>query len=263
MTWIDLDSALCGNAESGTRMSEMRKAMSLLAHLDDVDGCITGSSVAVVLDGMDDVEEWESAPDVDLFAYSRESQIVAIMKLRELGYKPGKGSEASRAQEEWKISRILHGRNSKDNKISSVTLTDGSVKVNVTFKAGCTTLARVLESFDMTCIMAGFDIGSGVGLDLRGENRRTATRNPLRSYECSMWNVAHWVRQWDRVLKYYDRGFDTRPMARFYLEAIDEVLAEGRLFTSESYNKMYDDYSREFAEMRDRIETWMEEHGDD
>lgn len=252
------------------KMKSLDNVMQLL-RLSKLDACITGSAVAVVLSRFTDVEEWASIPDVDVFCYSPEAQVAMIQYVQHaLKGKPGKGSKQTAEQEQWKIDRCLSGTRSKDNPVCSVTLQVQPevqslplVNVNITYKKHCTSLSRVLESFDMNIVMIGIDVKTGAVLDLRGDDVRLAERNKLRRFDMSMWNVAHWVRQWDRVLKYYSRGFDTRPMAEFYLEAIDRALSQGKMWTSEKYLKMYDEYTQEFTEMRERINEWLKEHNDD
>lgn len=253
----------CTGAEPGTRMARLILTINELM-LSGLDACITGSSIAVIESNFADVEDWSSVPDVDVFCYSEATQAAMIQYVKyQMRGKPGKGDEVTRKQEEWKVERILRGKQSKDSPISSVTLTTrDNVKVNVTLKKNCTSLARVIESFDMSIVMVGIDIKTGVMLDLRGDPR-VATPNKLRQFDTSLWNVAHWTRQFDRVLKYYSRGFDTRPMARFYLDAIDECLAQGKMFTSEKYLKMYDEFTTEFTQTRARISEWLGEHDDD
>lgn len=90
-----------------------------------------------------------------------------------------------------------------------------------------------------------------------------ATPNPLRNQDCVMWTVAKWVRQFDRVVKYYNRGFDTRPMAKFYIEMIDDCLKTGCLFDSDESHEMFDAYSEDFKAKRGQIAAWLEAHEED
>ena len=128
-----------------------------------------------------------------------------------------------------------------------------------------TNAPSVLESFDMSIVLQAYDIRSGVMFDLRPDNVpvTTAIPNPLRDHDCVMWTVAKWVRQFDRVVKYYNRGFDTRPMARFYLDMIDQCIEAGCLFDSEESTTAFASFSEEFLEKRKVIADWLDEHEED
>jgi hypothetical protein len=65
------------------------------------------------------------------------------------------------------------------------------------------------------------------------------------------------------VVKYYNRGFDTRPMARFYLDMIDECISAGCLFDSEESQEAFENFSSEFVEKRAAIADWYDAHKED
>ena len=121
----------------------------------------------------------------------------------------------------------------------------------------------VLQSFDMSIVMQGYDIKHHVMYDMRVGRWDVAVPNPLRDHDCVMWTVAKWVRQFDRVVKYYNRGFDTRPMAKFYLDMIDECIEAGCLFDSEESKAAFESFSEEFLEKRAQIADWYDTHKED
>lgn len=236
----------------------------------DIDGCITGSSMLPD----EDFDLWASQPDVDLFVYSDNQLIDAVAKLQ-YGY----GWQPMSAGEEWKLERTRNHDNSKDyrTKLSTVKLTKDGVIINVTRKYNKNTMFDVLASFDMSIIMIGYDIRKHVLLDLRcgwpemvhedPENRwsndpRVAVPNPLRNQDVDMYTVRMWVRQYARVEKYWDRGFDTRPMAEFYIDCIEKVIAKGQLFDSEKSEIAYDEFVTLFQPLADRMKAWLEERKD-
>jgi hypothetical protein len=65
------------------------------------------------------------------------------------------------------------------------------------------------------------------------------------------------------VVKYYDRGYDTRPMAEFYLKMIDECIEAGCLFDSDESHEAFDMFSEEFLVKRAVIADWLEDHKED
>lgn len=251
----------CG---SETLTGKIRWAIEVLKQ-QDINGCITGSTL---LDC--DFDTWDKAPDIDIFVYTEQELIrtIGLLELK-LGMIPGKGSEASNRQEKWKLDRLRKygGTTKKFNLTTASFYADMGdnhiIVVNVTNKKNCENILQVLGSFDMSIIMRGYDIHSHFWLDIRTEPVNVAQPNLLRSHDAELWTVSKWIRQWDRVIKYYNRGFDTRPMARFYLELIDEALAGGELFTTEKGKETYAQFAVEFLQVKEVIKEWLEVHDED
>lgn len=233
-------------------------------------GCITGSCF---LPGFDP-DVWGSTPDVDVFVYS-EADLVRACTYAEytLKMKPGTGSDRSEKQERWKLGRLF--KNGLNYKLGITTYkfhSDGVV-LNFTYKmtkeqgrwVPITDAPGVLRSFDMSIVLQAYDIESHIMYDLRPDNVpvTTAIPNPMRDHDCVMWTVSKWVRQFDRVVKYYSRGFDTRPMAEFYLKMIDECIDAGCLFDSDESHAAFDQFSEEFIAKRAVIADWLEDHKED
>ncbi len=227
----------------------------------DIDGCITGSSLI-----SDDYDGWETPPDIDVFVYSSEAMIHAIDFVKmNLGFHEGKGNNQVNT-EAWKIARILSGDNKPSyrnsmrgwgGKLSTVSLCKDGVVINISHKSDCQTVASVLSSFDMSIIMIGYDIPSGRLLDLRGDNKNLATPNPFRGDSPEIMRVSQWIRQFDRVVKYYNRGYDTRPMARFYLDQIDEVISIGAIFNTDAGMEYYNNSMENMISNKEMIEEWL------
>ena len=229
----------------------------------DINGCITGSSM---LD--EDFDLWDSAPDVDVFVYTEPELLHAVDLLTIAhGFKPSGDGE------KWKIEKQREGKRGK-NFLTTLKVEKDGVIVNLTYKKDKTNLFNVLSSFDMSIIMVGFDIKSQVLLDLRcawpgmvksdptgkwSPSPEVAYPNPLRKQDVDMYGVEMWVRQFDRVIKYWSRGFDTRPMARFYIELINGVLEKGQLFRSEASERAYTEFMAIYEPLRDKMVKWLEE----
>ena len=230
----------------------------------DVKGCVTGSC----LTGRD-FSAWSSVPDVDLFAYSSQEMLHAIMYAQyRLGFELGADdTELSAAQERQKMEWMMQGKRNKGanfRNLQTVKLHRDGLTLNISHKDSQSNMADVICAFDMSIIMKAIDLPSGAMLDLTTQwsDSDTAVPNPMRSVDLDVVTVAYWVRQFDRVVKYWQRQFDTRPMARFYIEQIDAVMAKGKLWSSEKADAFYDEYFAEFAETREKIQKWLNEVGD-
>lgn len=255
--------------DSKSTKDKIERAIKVVKTLP-IDGCITGSCF---LPGFDP-GAWSTAPDIDVFVYS-EDELVKAVNIAEHGLKmkPGTGSARSEQQERWKLDRLYKSGLNRKIGITTYKFYSDGIMLNFTYKKmrkcgqwiPLVNAPSVLMSFDMSIVMQGYDIKSRVMFDLRpkGIDPTVAVPNPLRDHDCVMWTVAKWVRQFDRVIKYYGRGFDTRPMARFYLDMIDQCLEVGCLFDSEDSQQAFESFSNEFIEKRAMIAEWLKEHEED
>lgn len=253
--------------ECSTLKEKISRAIEVLKTLP-INGCITGSCLLPVFEP----DEWGSTPDVDVFVYG-ETELVRAVTIAQyaLDMTPGTGSQRSKEQEEWKLNRLFeNGVNYKIGITTYKFFCDGVV-INFTFKqtknhgrwVPIISAPEVLRSFDMSILMQGYDIKQHVFYDMRGEDVFVARPNPLRNQDCVMWTVQKWICQFDRVVKYYGRGYDTRPMAKFYLEMIDQCIEVGCLFDSSESNELFESMSKEFLEKRAVIADWYDEHKED
>lgn len=251
----------------GNTKDKIEQTIELLK-TTDIDGCITGSCLLEDFDP----DGWGTMPDVDVFTFGEDELVHAIdVLMYQFQMTPGSGSLRSQQQEEWKLSRLRKaGLNHKIGVTTYKFFCEGVI-VNVTFKqmkhhgkwVPIIDTPGVLRSFDMSIVMQGYDIQHHVLYDMRVGDPRVAIPNPLRDQDCVMWTVSKWVRQFDRVVKYYNRGYDTRPMAEFYLRMIDECIEAGCLFDSEESQEAFESFSQEFLEKRAQIADWYDKHKED
>ena len=142
-----------------TRNEDIKALTDIISSIDSIRGCISGSSQIGA-----DYDTWDSCPDVDLFVYTENMLGYAADALIMLH-----GFEPASKGEEWKLSRIRNRGMQRNMRLSTLKLKhpDYEPLVNVTWKEGCDRLMNVLASFDMSIVMIGYDIPSGVGLDFR------------------------------------------------------------------------------------------------
>lgn len=253
--------------EALTARGKVASAIDLIK-TTDIDGCITGSCL---LPGFDP-DGWATTPDIDVFVFGESELIHAIDLARyALDMEPGSGTERTRQQEEWKLGRLKDAGLNYKIGITTYKFYCGGVILNLTFKqrkfhgrwVPLLSTPDVLQSFDMSIVMQGYDIKHHVLYDLRVGDPKVAIPNPLRDHDCVMWTVSKWVRQFDRVVKYYNRGYDTRPMAKFYLDMIDQCIEAGCLFDSDESKEAFDNFAKEFLEKRAVIADWYDAHKED
>ena len=232
----------------------------------DIIGCITGSCMIPEAD----FESWPTVPDVDVFVYQRNGLLYACDYLMmKHGFQPLNEGEG------WKIDRVRRGKFQQNKPLTTVKLRHGEAIVNITWKKGRQSLCDVLQSFDMSIIMRGYDIERGYLLDLRcgwpgmvdgdtehrwSDSPWKAVPNPMRNQDFDMYTVAQWVRQFDRVIKYAGRGFDTTEMARFYIEGITAVIEKGSLFSTERSTELYESFVKTYQPIKERMVEWLKQY---
>lgn len=238
-----------GVTENVHKTIEEIKAMNLF-------GCITGSSL---LDA--NFDTWDTAPDVDVFVYTEMALVQAITKLEASG-----NYDYLTKGEEWKTNRTISSGSQKKAFLNTIKMVnkDTGIIVNVTWKKACKTMVDVISSFDMSIVMVGYDLVNNCTLDLREQwsTKDVAVPNKLRRFNTDLWTVDNWVRQFDRVIKYWGRGYDTRNMARTYIKMIDDVIETGSLFQTKKSEEIYETYAQQFVEQRELIAQWLEDKED-
>ena len=248
----------------GRKTEAIRRVQEILKGTG-INGCITGSSM---LDA--DFDTWDEVPDVDVFVYD-EAGLVNLADMLEYRY----GLEPATPGEAWKLDRVRTRGMQRNVALSTVKLKDDQgIIVNVTWKKGKTTLSSVLSSFDMSIIMIGYDIKHGFGQDLRtgrsagvfddkdhlwSDDPMVAVPNPLRDQDVDMYGAEMWVRQFDRVIKYWNRGYDTRKMAEFYIKLITGVIENGKLFQSERADAAFSLFVDTYEPMRQKMIAWLDD----
>ena len=246
-----------------TLTEQIHKTIEELKSLPII-GCITGSSM--IPDA--NFDEWDSHPDIDIFVYyEQQLQWTVAMLLYEYGFK------MLDSKEDWKLSRLNTKGTDKKNFLTTLKVKRNDVIVNITYKKNRNNIVSVLASFDMSCIMIGYDIPYGWGIDMRtsdvkifddknnrwSSDPKVSVPNPMRKQDADIYTTEMWVRQFDRVIKYWNRGIDTRPMARFYIDLITQTIEKGSLFTSETALANYNEFVETYEPLREKMIMWLED----
>ena len=236
-----------------------------LQSIDWIEGCITGSSL---LDNQD-FNSWASKPDVDVFVYSDIDMAMLIEALLSNGWKFGTDDSQTTSiqqQELFKKWRKSCQPGRKQEKLAPVKFFKDEIICNVSRKLYCYTMTDVLQTFDMSIIMKAKDLRTGVILDLTIQwgPSDVAVPNLIREVDPGNFNlVDFWTRQFDRCIKYSDRGFDCRKMVEFYLVQIIKAKARGAIWPSDRAVQYFDGWMEAFQLRYDIMYTWLCERLDE
>lgn len=227
------------------------KLIEYLKNLE-VDGCITGSAL---------LGQYFPGADVDFFCYSDKAFIKMFYQL----YHDPKFQILSKL-EAWKADQFMNSE-SKDFKFGIQTIKftyNTCIELNIIRKVKCNNAFSVISSFDMDIVAKAWDNSSKQYLDLSGDSHKTNIANINKwnpKYNSNeIWDISRILRQFERVCKYYKRGYDTDNVAKEYLKIIDRLQEYQSVFSSETFNDKLQLLKDNTIIIKQIIEVWLKNH---
>lgn len=198
----------------------------------EVRGCITGSSMLGYMEGQ--------KQDVDVFCYDEKAFTELYFELYH-----NKMFTIIDKLEKWK-SDMFRTKNDFGNKHHTGVTTikfvyNTCIDLNIIYKKGCNNAFSILASFDLDLICKAYCLQSKQYLDLSGNSSETKIVsynkwNPaFQSTE--IWSINRLLRQLERVIKYWRRGYNTDAVTLKYVELINTVQEFQSIFSSENFNE--------------------------
>ena len=138
-----------------------------------------------------------------------------------------------------------------------------SVDVNIILKKGAKDAFGVLKSFDLDIIAKGYDLESGEVLDLsQNLPNKKCSWNKWNStyYSKEPWAINRILRQMDRCIKYYRRGYDTDDVVLKYIELIDIIQNHDSVFNSDTYSIKLNINKKNTKIIKQICQLWLKTH---
>lgn len=234
--------------------AQFNEALEYLKNLK-IDACITGSSMLGYMEN--------EKQDIDMFCYS-------LPAFTELYYElyHNKMFCITDELEKWKSDSFRKREQFSNKHHTGVTtikfLYNTCIEVNIILKKNCDNIFSVLSSFDMDLISKGFCLRTQQYLDLSGDSGVTRIANynkwnPLFNNN-ELWSVSRVLRQLDRAIKYYKRGYNTDPLVNKYLELIDNLQKFESIFASETFNEKLEITKENTMIVKQICQVWLETH---
>lgn len=253
------------------KLNKYKETINMLKN-SEISGCITGSCL---IDD-DDKETWTEVPDIDVFVYSEAALAEAISMLVNVhGYDFGTAENPEYFDQEfWKYKKIIKGTLWKTG-INTIKVYKDDITINVTYRKNTSRAIDIISTFDMTIICRAYDIETKHEMDysykwaleyMKLNNdidpKETAghivTPNPhMLHQEYDIYTAKRWIRQWNRVIKYWDRGYNTLPVAKFYSKMINDVLKKGNIFNTEKSKLAWEEATKGIEEVKESIDEWI------
>lgn len=215
---------------------QFNNAIKLLKELK-INGCITGSCLL----------EYFPDADIDVFTYTEESfrELLYFMKYNPL-------FQILEPLEIYKEEEYLKRGKSSLQSIGLITIKykyNLTVDVNVVYRKTNHNVFDVISNFDLSIICKGYDIKTGKILDLseyKGDKKGTWNKWNRHFYQPDQWNVRRFCRQWQRVVKYEQRGYDLSSVTNKYIKLVEEVISKENIYKTERGTKFYEDTQEQF-----------------
>lgn len=239
---------------------QIENAKNLLLSLP-IQGAIAGSSM---LDYFED-------QDIDVFLYGKVAMEGALSMLAPISVN-GKiiapsqfGMTFLSAGEQEKYERFKNGNDLGLNKIGVVSiklLYNTCVPVNLVLRKHTYTIYDVISNFDLDIISQGVDIYTGEFLSLRKTTGLDCTWNKYNPFfkEASAWNVKRFFRQFIRVIKYHNRGYNLDKVVAKYIELAQEFISKPDNFGTEKSKAFKDATVKEFEFAITILQDWLDYH---
>lgn len=218
----------------------------------DINGAITGSCL---------LEHFPDS-DIDVFVYDEKSFIRGLFAMH---YNPM--FQILDPIELWKFNQVTKKETAKSHKFGLSTIKfyyNTCVPVNIILKQNCTNIFSVLASFDLDIICKGFDIKSQQYLDLTAGSSVTKIANynkwNLVYYSEEIWEISRILRQIQRCIKYYKRGYNTDAVVEKYISLIDNVEKYESIFNSANFTEKLELVKTNTKILKQICNVWLDTH---
>lgn len=219
--------------------------------LQNVDGCITGSCLLDYFEGQ----------DVDVFVYNESSftkllysmyfnpRFLLIEKLEEWKFKEWTTKDYKKSLKKMGLVTIKFKYNT-------------CIDVNVIYKEKSKSIFDVLSTFDLNIICKGFDLKTKKILDLTDNPGKIADYNKwnLNFESPDIWSISRLLRQFMRVIKYHERGYNTDKVVLKYKSIIEDLMQFENIYNSVLVDQKVDNIKTNGKILIAIMDKWLENH---
>lgn len=225
---------------------QIDNAVALLKE-QDIDGCITGSCLLDFFEGQ----------DVDLFCYSESSFNQLLFFCH---YTPM--FQILDPLELHKFNEYIKHNDSSLKNLGLITIKfkyNLCVDVNIIFKKYNKNCFDVISNFDLDIIAIAYDIKTKKTLSLRESEGMVGTWNKWNQTfydEGNFWSIKRLLRQFQRVVKYTERGYNLTSITDKYIEIVEKAINTQNFYKSEKGIKYFNDTIEQFEIVLKILNVW-------
>jgi hypothetical protein len=216
----------------------------------DINGCITGSCLLDYFEGQ----------DIDLFTYDKSSfnKLLFFMKYNSM-------FQILDPLEQHKFDEYINEEKSSLDSIGLVTIKfkyNLLVDINVIYKKFNKNCFDVISNFDLDIIATGYDIKTGKILSLRETEGMKGTWNKWNTAfykKNDFWSVKRLLRQFERVVKYTERGYDLTEVTNKYIQIVEDIIKIENYYKTEKGTKFFEENMKQFEIVHKILNIWKVE----
>lgn len=216
-----------------------------------INGCITGSCM------LEFNENWNQ--DIDLFVYDKASFTKILWFMY---YNPM--FTILDPLENHKFRDFVDNDKSSLEQLGLITIKfkyNLLVDVNVIYKKFHKTCFDVISNFDLDIITTAYDIRTGKTLTLRETTGKEGTWNTWNPafYQPDFWSTKRLLRQFERVIKYTERGYNLTSVTDKYISIVEDIISTENYYKSEKGLKYFEDTMEQFEVVLKILQTWKKD----
>lgn len=230
---------------------QFEKAIELIKEQENISACITGSCMLGYKDG------WNQ--DIDIFCYSESSFRKLLFFMH---YNPM--FNILDKLEQHKYAEYVDNNQSSLDKLSLITIKfhyNTCIPINLIYKKHQKNIFDCISAFDLDLIAQGYCLKTKQLLTLRETTGMKGTWNKWNPYFYTkdFWSVKRLLRQFERVVKYTNRGYDLTEVTDKYISIIDDIINMENFYKSEKGTKYFTDSIGQFEVISKILHAYKKE----
>lgn len=227
------------------------RALDWAKSLDNIEGCITGSSLLGYIEGANQ--------DIDIFVYNEASLNEVLYCMQ---YNPM--FQILDPLEQWKFDKWKKEQRIpyKQQLVTVKFKYNLCIDINVILKKDKKTAFDVISSFDFDIITKAFDLQTKKTLDLSEGDGKVVHWNKWNKsfYSGDIWTINRLLRQFIRCVKYHKRGYNTDGVTNKYIELIDELIKYNNIFNSANFDAKVSEIKHNAKVLKKILQQWLTTH---
>ena len=228
--------------------TQFENAFNSIKELEDINACIAGSSMLGYQEG------WNQ--DIDIFAYD-EANFTALLYF--MHYNPM--FQILDKLEEYKFKEYTRNKKSSLESVGVVSIKfmyNLCIPINIVYKKFSSNIFNVLSSFDTDLIAQGYCLQTKQYLSLRKSTGVNVNWNVFNTtfYKTEFWSTKKLLRQFERNIKYHERGYDLSTVTDKYISIVEEIIQSENFYKTEKGTKYFEDNIETFEVVLKILQEW-------